>query len=153
LVKRKHTATANEPPIAFGPLNESIGYLVRRAQLRIYQRFFERFADVDIRPVQYSVLTLIECNPGLGQTRLADALGIKKANLVALIDELEARGLALRKPATSDRRARELYLTPKGMALAGRLHRMDSDLGRKASGAMSAARRRRLCEVLRRLAT
>lgn len=150
--EQEERAAATGATVDLGPLGESVGYLVRRAQITIFKRFFELFADVDIRPVQYSILTVIECNPGLGQTQLAEALGIKKANLVGLIDELEARGLARRKSAHADRRARELYLTPKGTALCARLHRMDAALDQRLSKLMGKDRQR-LCEILRQIAS
>jgi len=151
-LKRKNKAAAPEAPLDLGPLGESVGYLVRRAQLTIFKRFFELFAEVDIRPVQYSILTLVERNQGLSQTQLAGALGIKKTNLVSLIDELEARRLVRRKPGGMDRRARELYLTAEGAALILRLHRMDSVLDRRISRTMSVGERRRLCSILRQVA-
>lgn len=151
-LKRKEKV-AGEAPVDLGPLRESVGYLLRRAQITIFQRFFELFAEADIRPAQYSILTVIENNPGLSQTQLADALGIKKTNLVGLIDELEARGLARRKPAEIDRRARALHLTSKGTAFVTRLHRMDAFLDQRISQTMSAEERRRLCEILRQVAS
>jgi DNA-binding MarR family transcriptional regulator len=105
-----------------------------------------------MRPAEYAALTVIECNPGLSQTRLADALGIKKTNLVALIDTLESRGLACRR-STNDRRSHALHLTPRGIALIGRLHRMDATLDRSISRLMSVDERRRLCGVLRQIAS
>lgn len=149
--KRSKPST-NEEPVALGPLTENVGYLVRRAQVTIFQRFFELFAEADIRPVQYSILTVIESNPGLSQKQLAAALGIKKTNLVGLIDELEARGLARRTPAENDRRSHALHLTPKGTVLLARLHRMDASLNHRISRMMSAAERRRLCDILRQVA-
>lgn len=151
-LKRKKKA-ASGVPVDLGPLTESVGYLLRRAQITIFQRFFDLFAEADIRPVQYSILTVIECNPGLSQTQLADALGIKKTNLVGLIDELEARGLVRRKSAEVDRRARALHLTNKGTAFIARLHRMDAFLDQKISQIMSAEERRRLCDILRQVAS
>ena len=73
-LKRAEKSSAIEAPIDLGPLGNSIGYLVRRAQITIFQRFFELFAEADIRPVQYSILAVIESNPGLSQTHLAAAL-------------------------------------------------------------------------------
>src|SRR5262245_23991252 len=110
--RRKARDPQAEAPVDFGPLGDSVGYLVRRAQMAIFQRFFELFAKVDIRPAEYAALAVIGCNPGLTQTRLADALGIKKTNLVALIDAFETRGLARRRSTGNDRRSHALYLTP-----------------------------------------
>jgi DNA-binding MarR family transcriptional regulator len=136
----------------FGPLEDSVGYLLRRAQIVVFQRFFERFAEEELRPAQYSVLTVIEHNPGLSQTRLADALGIKKTNLVAMIDELEERSLARRVPTENDRRSRALFLTPKGDALMSRLHRLDGVVDQQVTRSLSTGERRQLCEALRRVA-
>lgn len=144
--------TEAEASIDLGRLGDSVGYLLRRAQVAVFQRFFELFAEVDIRPAQYSALTVIERNPGLSQTRLAESLGIKKANLVPLIDGLEARGLARRTAAKGDRRQHALHLTPRGAVLLRRLHRIDAEVERTISRVLDDAARRQLCEALRRVA-
>ena len=84
-------------PVDLGPLPELIGYVLRRAQLAVFQDFFAAFAPFDIRPAQFSVLTVIERNPGLTQSQAAEALGIKRTNFVGMLDELETRGLAARR--------------------------------------------------------
>ena len=66
--------------------------MLRRAQLIVFQDFFAAFAPFDIRPAQFSVLTVIERNPGLTQSQVAAALGIKRTNFVGMLDELEKRG-------------------------------------------------------------
>src|SRR5262245_15511521 len=73
-----HLAASDRGAVNFGPLGDDLGYVLRRAQLVIFQRFFETFATFDIRPAQYSVLTVIELNPGISQAQAADALGIKR---------------------------------------------------------------------------
>src|SRR4051812_30627166 len=103
--------------VDLGPLPGLIGYVLRRAQLAVFQDFFATFAPFDIRPAQFSVLTIIERNPGLTQTQVAEALGIKRTNFVGMLDELEKRGLAERRQTACDRRSYALYLTPEGAAL------------------------------------
>jgi len=93
--------------IDLGPLPELIGYVLRRAQLAVFQDFFGAFAPFDVRPAQFSVLTIIERNPGLTQSQVAEALGIKRTNFVGMLDELEKRGLAREHLAA----AAELVLT------------------------------------------
>ncbi|MDP2331416.1 MAG: MarR family transcriptional regulator [Reyranella sp.] len=151
--KEQRAASGTAAAIDFGPLEDSVGYLLRRAQIVVFQRFFELFAREALRPAQYSVLTVIEHNPGLSQTQLADALSIKKTNLVAMIDELEARSLARRMPTANDRRSRSLFLTPKGNALMSRLHRLDGVIDRRLTQTLSAGERRQFCEALRRVAS
>jgi len=104
-----------------GPLPELIGYVLRRAQLVVFQDFFKTFAPFDIRPAQFSVLNIIERNPGLTQSQVAEALGIKRTNFVGMLDALEARGLTERRPGARDKRSYALYLTAEGQALMRKL--------------------------------
>ena len=90
--------------------------MLRRAQLVVFQDFFAAFAPFDIRPAQFAVLTVIERNPGLTQSQVADALGIKRTNFVGMLDALEARGLAERRQTARDKRSYALYLTAEGAA-------------------------------------
>jgi DNA-binding MarR family transcriptional regulator len=107
--------------IDLGPLPELIGYVLRRAQLVVFQDFFAAFTPFDIRPAQFSVLTVIERNPGLTQSQVAEALGIKRTNFVGMLDALEARGLTERRQAAGDKRSYALYLTAEGSALMRKL--------------------------------
>lgn len=107
--------------VDLGPMPHHVGYLMRRAWLAMSQHFLRTFADVAIRPVQYGVLLIIERNPGLNQADVSTVLGIKRTNLVALLDGLEERGFARREEATGDRRSYALHLTSKGEALLRRL--------------------------------
>src|SRR4051794_37963762 len=107
--------------IDLGPLPELIGYVLRRAQLAVFQDFFMAFGPFDIRPAQFSVLTVIERNPGLTESQVAQALGIKRTNFVGMLDELESRGLAERRQAARDQRSYALYLTAEGAALMRKL--------------------------------
>ena len=63
---------------------------MRRFQIWIFQDFIRTLAAADIRPTQYSVLTVIGANPGLSQMAVAQRLGIERARLVHLLDSLEA---------------------------------------------------------------
>ena len=108
--------------IDYGPLAQRIGYHLRRAQVAVFADFYACFDPVTIRPVQYSILTIIEHNPGLLQTQVAMALGIKKANFVGLISDLEQRGLVTRIQQETDRRSYGLYLSAQGQDFMPQLH-------------------------------
>jgi len=90
------------------------GYAVRRFQIWIFQDFIRTLAAADIRPTQYSVLTVIGANPGLSQMAVAQRLGIERARLVHLLDSLEERKLVKRVRSKTDRRSHALYLTAQG---------------------------------------
>ncbi len=91
-----------------------IGYKLRRAQIAVFQDFLASFRKTKLRPAEFSVLNLIAQAPGQKQTEIAEQLGIKRANFVALMDRLEKRGLAERRKAENDKRSHSLHLTPEG---------------------------------------
>ncbi len=107
----------------YGPLGDRLGYVLRRAQIAVFEDFIATCCAYDIRPGQYSILTVIERNPGLSQTQVAGALGIKKPNFVAMVDAFEARGLVRRVAPPNDRRSYALFLTSAGKALMRKLHK------------------------------
>jgi DNA-binding MarR family transcriptional regulator len=119
---QRHRSNVPRRRIDLGPLPGLSGFMLRLAQLAVFGDFITACTRFDIRPAQYSVLTVIENNPGINQTELSHALAIKRANLVGLIDDLERRGLAQRRRAAGDRRAFGMFLTDSGAALMLEVH-------------------------------
>ena len=149
---RKKHAAARAPDVDIGALTCLIGYMLRRAQIAVFQDVFRAFAEVGIRPAQFSVLTVIAHNPGRTQSQVSAALGIKRTNFVALIDSLERRGLAERRSAPRDRRSHALHLTDAGKAAVRRLNRMVDKLEAGMIRRIGRDRRAVLLELLHRLA-
>jgi DNA-binding MarR family transcriptional regulator len=149
--RRKHAA-ARARDVDIGALTCLIGYMLRRAQIAVFQDVFRAFAEVGIRPAQFSVLTVLAHNPGRTQSQVAAALGIKRTNFVALIDSLERRGLAERRPAPVDRRSHALHLTDAGKAALRRLNRLVDRLETGMIRRIGPHRRAVLLELLSRLA-
>jgi DNA-binding MarR family transcriptional regulator len=124
---RRHSAHASAEPRAgtqsadLGRLAGHLGYLVRRAQIWIFQDFIRTLAEVNIRPAQYSVLLVIEVNAGLSQSALAQTLGIERARLVHLLDDLESRNMVQRARSKHDRRSHTLTLTARGRSALARI--------------------------------
>ncbi len=103
-------------------LDQQVGYMLRQAQLAVFADFIAKQRGAPLRPGQFSILAIIGRNPGLSQTKVCSALGIKRANLVAAIDALESLGLVRRDASVTDRRSNRLHLTPAGQrALQGAL--------------------------------
>jgi DNA-binding MarR family transcriptional regulator len=95
-------------------LNQQVGYMLRQAQLAVFADFVAGQRGAVARPGQFSILAVVDRNPGLSQSRVCAALGIKRANLVAVIDHLESLGLVRRDSSLKDRRSNHLHLTPAG---------------------------------------
>ena len=108
-------------PLALGDLSQLLGYRIRRAQLWVFKEFSRQLAAFDISPAQFSVLCVIEANPGVNQLAIAQLLSIERAGLGRLVDHLESRGLVQRNASAINRRYYVLYLTEAGTALLGRM--------------------------------
>ena len=143
---------AEETPAALPGVTAIIGYKLRRAQLFVFQDFLRTFARLKLRPAEFSVLALIADRPGQKQSDIAAQLGIKRANFVALMDNLERRGLAERRKGDIDRRSHSLHLTPEGERFTARMaevwHQHESRMIAKLGGEKE---RDRLIELLDRL--
>ena len=144
MAKQKSRAKGLE----LGGLTDRFGYVIRRAQMAVFAEFAGMLKDLDLTPVQYSVLLLIGCNPGTSQRMICESLGILKSNFVALIHRFEERGLAERRPDGKDARTNALHLTRKGRALLKRADALSVLHNSRVAGAMGRERLAELVEML-----
>src|SRR3979490_553506 len=86
------------------------------AQLGAYAsaQFAKRLEPLGFTPAHAGILRIIATAPGLSQQELAAKLGMYPSRLVAVIDDLEKRGLIERQPSNTDRRLYALHLTKSG---------------------------------------
>ena len=106
--------TGADETVDMRDLFDSIGFLTRLAQVHAYENFFESLGKYGLRPGEFSTLLLIDCNPGIRQGALAQALRIKPAHMTKLIRAFEDRGLVERIIPDHDRRSVVLTLTTAG---------------------------------------
>ena len=91
-----------------------LGYLLKHAQLRLAELAEPLYAPLGVTGRQLALLTLFGAGPALSQQDGAARLGIDRTTMVALVDELEAKGLVRREVAPGDRRKRLVTLTGEG---------------------------------------
>jgi DNA-binding MarR family transcriptional regulator len=123
---RKETSegTGEQDALQLGELSELLGYVLKRAQLKVFEDFLRCVESLQLTPAQFSVLILLERNPGRNQTEIANTLGILRPNFVAMLDGLESRDLCTRMRSTNDRRSHILMLTDKGRAVLQRAKKL-----------------------------
>lgn len=112
--KPRQTRKPLQRTIGLGGLNGHLGYFIRRAQVWVFQDFIRTLKDLGISPAQYSVLLVIDANPGLSQAELGRTLGIERARLVRVLHRLDSRGLTRRLQSSADGRTHALRLTQRG---------------------------------------
>jgi DNA-binding MarR family transcriptional regulator len=156
LRKPKKGDTAKTPPRAVEAVDTSylenlIGYNARRAALAVIEVFLQRMAPYKLRPVDFSVLSMITHNPGITSRQLCTALGILPPNLVGMVNNLEKRGLVAREPHPHDGRAMGLHLTAAGQKLMAAAERTAAQLEAEAASKLSAAEVRTLIRLLKKI--
>ena len=102
--------------INMGLLPNLIGFNLRCAQLTLFQHFNRSVGREGISAAQFGALLLIEANPDISQSAVAEALRFDRSTLVQIIDRLEGRGLVVRNVSPTDRRSHALRLTDEGVS-------------------------------------
>lgn len=132
-------------------LESLIGYNARRAALSVIEVFLDRMAVYGLRPVDFSVLSLITHNPGITSRQLCGNLNILAPNLVAMVNALEKKKLIVRKPHPLDGRAMGLHLTAKGQELMVEAEKVVNQLELDATSKLTAAERKTLLALLKKV--
>jgi DNA-binding MarR family transcriptional regulator len=137
--------------VSIGVLAPLTGYHLRRASSAFGADFNAAMEGSGLRQVPFAVLAVVAANPGINQGSVGRVLSIKRANMVALINELVDLGLIDRAADPNDRRAFSLAPTPAGdTALADAVQRIHEH-ERRMLVDFSAADRATLLELLARI--
>ncbi len=133
-------------------LSRRAGFLLVQLGTHGHRRFAERLVPLDLHPRHFGMLSQLAVNEGQSQQALASALGIHRSAIVALVDDLEQRGLAERRRDPDDRRAYTLYLTSAGRELLAELERAADEQEAELLTALDASERSELISLLQRVA-
>lgn len=148
---RSREAGAAVDQVDTGYLQTLLGYNARRTALLIIETFLQRMAPYGLRPVEFSVMSVIHHNPGVTSRQLCAVLNLLPPNLVGLVQAFEARGLIERRPHPRDGRAFGLHPTPEGVALMQAAERTATELEIDRSPRLSPAERRQLLALLQKV--
>jgi DNA-binding MarR family transcriptional regulator len=129
-----------------------VAFLLAQLGAHAAALFAERIRPLQLTPPQAGVLRRLAQFPGQSQRELADALGMHAPRLVALIDELEDRGLVARDRDPGDRRNYAISLTDEGRRLLAELGRVARQHEHTITAALDDDERAQLLALLRRIA-
>jgi DNA-binding MarR family transcriptional regulator len=135
-----------------GGLAGSATYLLSKIGFEATQRFRSMLEPLGLEPRQFALLRHVAGSEGQTQQALGDALGIPKSRMVALIDDLEERGLVERRLRPDDRRARALHVTPEGARCLNEAMEVANAHEAFVRERLSPAEHRQLVGLLQRLA-
>lgn len=136
--------------IELGELASSLGFLLRLAQVKVFDAYFETLSKQNLRPGEFAVLWVIGLNPRLRQGSLAQRLDIKPAHMTKLVHRLVQAGFVTRNIPDNDRRSVRLSLTANGKAFVARHKDRILEFHAHERGNLSQSEARQLCNLLRK---
>jgi DNA-binding MarR family transcriptional regulator len=148
---KRRVKGAPESALDMGLLPGLLGYHLRCAHISVFQQFGRTVGQIDISPPQLGTLLLIEANPGVSQSAVAEALRFDRSTLVQIIDRLEERGLVKRESSARDRRSHALTLTQAGFKILIKLKEMLRAHEDEIASGLDAEERATLIRLLERL--
>lgn len=136
------------PPPVETELDRDVCKLVHRFTHRLDQHVRRVAEQLDLTPSQ--VIALRELSEPITARELATRMSCEPSNATFVLDRLEEQELIRREPHPSDRRAKQIVLTPAGTrqrAVAVELLNADSPLT-----SLTAAQQRALRDLLQAMA-
>lgn len=144
----------NEPPcprVDSRFLKSLLGYNTRRATLNIFDIFAARTQSYGLKPVEFSVLSLIGRNPNISHGQLCVELALLPPNLTKILQKLTRKHLIQRFRPESDKRAVYLKLTPTGQEQLNELEQVVTRLERDAAAQLNDLELAQLLSLLQKI--
>lgn len=130
----------------------SIGFLLSKLGFLTSSRFTAALEPLGIGPGHFGLLRIIEVSGPDSQQALGDALGIPPSRMVALIDDLEEKGLVTRERSPEDRRVNLVHLTEQGEATLTQASEAGATWQEELLAALDTDEREQLLSLLQRVA-
>ncbi len=139
---------ADTPSLLQGPLPGLLGYRLRLAQQVVFRDFAATVGGLS--PGRVGLLVLIDANPGVTQSRLAEAVLRDRSTLVGTLNELQKKGWIERRRGI-DRRTNGLWLTAAGRRRLAGVLRAIARHERRIAARLTPSERRTLLALLGRI--
>ena len=146
--KQKLCKDRSDSPLDAGALPQLLGYRLRLAQQAVFRDFAASVQGLS--PGRVGLLIYIDANPGVTQSRVAEAAQRDRSTMVGVLDQLESRALVERRRG-KDRRTNGLWLTRAGRSLLARALRGIARHEKRIAARLSVSERRQLLDLLGRI--
>ena len=127
-------------------------FLLAQVGAHAASKFGERIAAIGLAPSDAGIFRLLAVTQGISQQDLSTKLGIHPSRLVAILDELESRGLLERKPNAEDRRQYALHLTTRGRETFTKIAQIAQQHQEELCSSLTRDEREKLADLLQKIA-
>jgi DNA-binding MarR family transcriptional regulator len=130
----------------------STAFLLAQVGAHAAARFAERISELGVIPADVGLLRMIATQPGRSQQSVAEEMGVVPSRIVALVDNVERKGLVERRRNPQDRRNYELHLTAEGSRVMTQMRRVGSAHEADICAALDDNQRAQLAGLLEAIA-
>jgi len=130
------------------PSEDSFGILVSDVSRLMRKEFDRRVKGTGMSRAQWDVIVQLSRFEGINQVRLADLMDVEPISLVPLLDKLQAADYIERRPNPNDRRAYQLYLTPRTKPLLEQLEEIAVEFRDEMISGINADAQRAVVDAL-----
>jgi DNA-binding MarR family transcriptional regulator len=131
-----------------GNLVDMLGVELRIAQI-LADRAFASTQEPKMASGHYTVLSLIELNPGINQSALARCMYLDRSSMVPILDQFEAKGWIARERQAQDRRAHAIHLTADGRTALKLANEYVRNLEQQIAAQMGAEKSKQFLELIK----
>jgi DNA-binding MarR family transcriptional regulator len=127
--------------------------LLLRDSFRLFRKALQTLlaAETGVTVAQYWVLRTLWIEDGITHIELGQRVGIEKAGITSIIQNMEKQGLILRRRNDEDRRKFNLFLTERGRALREPVLACARQVNARAAAAIPASELKQMRSVVRRM--
>jgi DNA-binding MarR family transcriptional regulator len=133
------------------PPFEAVGFLLSSLGYAVSRQFHAVLKPLGLEPRHFAVLRTVRVLEGATQQAVASFLQIPPSRMVAILDNLEERGLVERRQRPEDRRSRAMFLTTAGEDLLARATAVAREFERRVCGDMDPQERAALIARLQEI--
>lgn len=131
--------------------DQRVGFLMHDVSRLRRVVFDAMMKPLGVTRSQWWVLAHLSRHDGMIQSDLADLLDLGKAALGGLVDRLEVSEFIERRPDSTDRRAKRVFLTRKGNQMVKEMHQMSHELSEQILDGFDQEERLQLADLLMRV--
>ncbi|NKB37777.1 MAG: MarR family transcriptional regulator [Gammaproteobacteria bacterium] len=132
-------------------LHQSPGPLIRRTHQIGLSIFAENFKDLDLTPLQFSIMWILNQQADLDQITLAKSVALDTATCSNIVTRLESKGYLSRKVNPENRRAKLTSLTKKGKQLLSRSEAPMAEVQKKLIAPLNTEEKKLFLKCLQKL--
>lgn len=142
---------SRKPDLDLDNLAGYLGYQLRQAQAVSFRNLTPPLRALGITPGEFSLLSIVDGNPGVGQHDLVQVYRLDKSTLSVAVAALVRRELIRQQRDRGDRRRLTLHLTDEGCEMLGRATRIVEDQERRMAAVLAPGERDAVMDALRRI--